>query len=440
MEALTALLPFLPFVVGGALAVGIVVALRYIPAALLVLMITAFVDMVGLLMILPLLPFYTERLGGGGFVVGLLVSSFSVAQLLSAPMWGRFSDRWGRRPALLVALGASAIAYVIFGFANSLVLLFLSRIVQGAGGGTVGVIQAYVADATAPQDRAKSLGWLSAATNLGVALGPVLGSFAVVLGEKRMTLGGATPSLGPSAPGVLAALLCLVNMTFAWRYLRESHHGASRSVAPKPGASRAAVLRVLTHSAEPAPRLIWIYAIAIGAFQGITSILALFLGHRFGVNEKTIGYFFMYIGTLSVLTRAVILGKAVDALGEARLSRIGTILLAAGLALLPLASSLPWLALAVALLPLGTAFTFPCVTALLSRVISPSERGLYMGVQQTFGGLSRVIFPIVLGFAYDNLGTRIPFWISATLVFATIFLGLGMEEYTKPKPEAAAAD
>jgi MFS family permease len=440
METLTALLPYLPFVVGAVLAAGILVALRYIPAALLVLMVTAFVDMVGLLMILPLLPFYTQRLGGGGFVVGLLVSSFSVAQLLSAPLWGRFSDRWGRRPALLVALGASAVAYVIFGFANSLFVLFLSRIVQGAGGGTVGVIQAYVADATAPEDRAKSLGWLSAATNLGVALGPVLGSYAVIVGEKQLTIGDATLSLGPSAPGVLAAVLCVVNMGFAWRFLRESHSGPSRGVAAKPGASRAAVLRVLTHSAEPAPRLIWIYAIAIGAFQGITSILALFLGHRFGVNEKTIGYFFMYIGTLSVLTRAVILGKAVDTFGEARLSRIGTTLLAAGLALLPLAPSLPWLALAVALLPLGTAFTFPCVTALLSRVISSTERGLYMGVQQTFGGLSRVIFPIVLGFAYDNLGTRIPFWISATLVFATIFLGLGMEEYTKPKPEVAAAD
>jgi MFS family permease len=158
------------------------------------------------------------------------------------------------------------------------------------------------------------------------------------------------------------------------------------------------------------------------------------------VDEKTIGYFFMYIGTLSVLTRAVILGQAVDSLGEVRLSRIGTALLAAGLALLPLAPSLPWLALAVALLPLGTAFTFPCVTALLSRVISSSERGLYMGVQQTFGGLSRVVFPIVLGLAYDHLGPRIPFWISASLVLGTIFLGLGMEEYTKPKPEAAAAD
>src|SRR5690348_15611206 len=145
---------------------------------LIVLMVTAFVDMVGLLMIIPLLPFYAKHLGANGFVVGLLVSSFAIAQLITAPVWGRFSDRYGRRPALLVGLSASAIAYVVFGFATSLWLLFLSRLVQGAGGGTVSVIQAYVADALKPEERAKGLGWLSAATNAGVALGPLVGSFA----------------------------------------------------------------------------------------------------------------------------------------------------------------------------------------------------------------------------------------------------------------------
>src|SRR5687768_11281839 len=120
-------------------------------------MVTAFVDMVGLLMVLPLLPFYTRDLGGSGLVVGLLVSSFSIAQLLSAPIWGKFSDRYGRRPALLVGLGAAAMAYIVFAFATSLWLLFLSRLVQGAGGGTTGVIQAYVADTLKPEQRARGL-------------------------------------------------------------------------------------------------------------------------------------------------------------------------------------------------------------------------------------------------------------------------------------------
>src|SRR5689334_2464207 len=154
-----------------------------------ILMITAFIDMAGLLMVIPLLPFYAKSLGAGGLVVGTLVSSFSVAQLISAPMWGRFSDAYGRRPALLVGLGASVIAYIIFAFARGLphpvFFLFPSRIGQGAGGGTVGVIQAYVADSTAPDERAKALGWLSAATNAGVAIGPVLGSLSHRLGDRK---------------------------------------------------------------------------------------------------------------------------------------------------------------------------------------------------------------------------------------------------------------
>lgn len=413
---------------------------------LVVLMITAFVDMVGLLMVLPLLPFYADRLVGpngirvlgmtlnAGVAVGLLVSAFTVAQLLSAPMWGRFSDKWGRRPALLVALGASAVAYVIFGYATSLAVLFLSRLVQGAGGGTVGVIQAYVADVARPEDRAKSLGWLSAATNAGVALGPVLGAGAVKLGKMPLGSGDWQFTIGPAAPGLVAALVCLVNMAFAWSYLAESRERprtGEHGVVKAPGTSRAAVLRVITHSSEPAPRLIWIYAIAIGAFQGTTSILALYLNKRFQVTEENIAYLFTYIGVLSVVARALLLGKMVDHFGEPRLSRIGITLLAIGLATIPFAPSIPVLAISVGLLPLGTAFTFPCVTALLSRVIPSHERGLYMGVQQTFGGASRAVFPLAFGVMFDRAGMGVPFWTSAAFVLFTLTLGAGLEGYVQ---------
>jgi multidrug resistance protein len=375
-------------------------------------MITAFVDMVGLLMVIPLLPFYAVELGGGGMVVGVLVSSYAVAQLLSAPLWGRVSDRYGRRPALLIGLSFSCVAYVIFSYAGTLWMLLASRLVQGAGGGTTGVIQAYVADATEPEQRARSLGWISAATNLGVAIGPVIGSF--------------TYGWGREAPGLVAAGLCLANMAFAWRFLRESHDvGAALPEGTRVRRSREAVWGVMRRGDEPASRLIWIYAITMGAFQGMNSILALFLAFRYGVTEKTIGYFFMYIGTISVLTRAAVLGPVVDRLGETRLSRFGAFLMALGLALIPLTHGLVALALAVALLPLGTAFTFPCVTALLSKVIERHERGLYMGVQQTFGGFARVLGPLGAGWAWDNLGVGVPFWVAAALVAATLLLRVG---------------
>ncbi|GJG87345.1 tetracycline resistance MFS efflux pump [Gemmatimonadetes bacterium T265] len=405
---------------------------------LVILMITAFVDMIGVLMVIPLLPFYVKALGGGGFDVGgyhlgvgqitaLLVSAFTVAQLVSAPLWGRFSDRYGRRPALVIALAASAAAYVIFGFATSLVLLFVSRLVQGAGGGTTGVIQAYVADATRPEDRAKSLGWLSAATNAGVALGPVIGSWSSHVSHK--------------APGLIAAALCTVNIVFAWTYLKEAREpgtaGAQKGEAA-PRRSGEAVVRVVTHPAESASRLIWIYAVAIGAFQGVNSILALFLATRYGVTATTIGYFFAYVGVLSVVTRAFLLSWMIDRFGEARLSRLGIVLLVLGLGTLPLTHALWQLAIAVALMPLGAAFTFPCVTAMLSRVVAGGERGLYMGVQQTFGGASRALFPVVAGFAFDRLGVGVPFVIAAVVVASTLLLGFDLESYVPRRPQAAA--
>jgi MFS family permease len=383
---------------------------------LFVLIITNFVDMVGLLMIIPLMPFYAREMGGGALIVAILMSAFTAAQLLSAPLWGRFSDRYGRRPALLVGLTASCIAYVVFAFANSIWLLLLSRIVQGAGGGTVGVIQAYVADSVEPDSRAKALGWLSAATNVGVAIGPAIG--------------GAALKFGSSGPGLAAASLCLVNIYFAWKFLRESRD-MSEAHEKKPRASRTVIAHVISHPGAPAPRLIWIYAIAMGAFSGLMAILALFLADRFGVGKDRIWIFYTYVGAISVVTRAGILGRMVDRYGEAQLSRIGLVLLATGLTMLGLAGGYVSLAISVALIPLGTAFTFPCVTSMLSRVISSRERGLYMGVQQTFGGLSRVIIPLWAGFSYDHFGKTIPLFTSAALVFGTLALGLSIDDGRK---------
>jgi MFS family permease len=423
--------------VGIALLAVIARELRNVPSSLLVLMATAFLDMAGLFVVVPLLPFYVksfEQQGatlfglplGHGLLTGLVVSSYTAAQLLSAPWWGRLSDQRGRRPALLIALAASAFAFLLFGFAESLWLLALSRIVQGAGGGTVGVIQAYVADTMPPEQRARALGWLSAATNLGVALGPVLGSVAVWFGRQDVLPGAASWTLGRSAPGVLAGALCVANLLFAWRLLPEPERRAPRAAtAPRPSPLAAARV-VLARPGQPAARLLLGYAIAIGAAQGVNPTLVLFLGERHGFGETTVGWYFMYIGALSVFARILVLGRAVDRLGEARLSRIGIVTLAAGLAALPFTHGLGGLALATALLPLGMALTFPCLTALLSKVVPANERGMFMGLQQSFGGLARLCAPLAYGLAWDHLGAGPPFWLASALVAATLVFGTGV--------------
>jgi multidrug resistance protein len=417
-----------------------------IPANLAVLMLTAFMDMVGVLMLLPLLPFYAKDLGANGFVMAWLGSSFLIAQLVSAPLWGRVSDRYGRKPALIIGLAASAAAYVVFAYADSLWLLFVSRIIQGAGGGTVGVIQAYVSDVVEPKNRAKGLGWLSAATNVGVMIGPLLGS--------------AASTWGRHAPGLIAAGLCLLNIAFASRFLSESHDAVSKAKARRERwATVKAVWRIapiwpvtmvtrLTLGARdaaaltrPRPdlakRFIWVYAIAIGAFYGLTlsGVMPFFLMERHGITEKTIGPFFAYIGVLNVVFRIGLLGKVIDRVGEARTTRLGITSLALGFLTLPLTTSIATLAIATALLPLGATLLFPCVTAMLSQVVGDHERGLYMGLQQTVGNITRVLYALFAGKAWDlgharfgETGSFIPFLTSAALVAATALLAVRVPE------------
>ena len=421
---------------GLGLALLLVVAreLRQVPAKLIVLMATAFLDMVGVFLVAPLLVFYVARFqqqgvllfglpATAGVLTGLVVTSYTVAQSLSAPWWGRYSDRHGRRPALLIALAASAAAFLLFGFAESLWVLVLSRLVQGAGGGTVGVIQAYVADSVPPEQRSKALGWLSAATNLGVALGPVLGVLAVAAGQVDLWPAVGTQSLGAAAPGVLAAVLCLVNMAFAWRFLPESREQAVGRDAPV--STRAALRRVFANPDREALRLLLTYGVAIGAAQGVMPTIVWFLKQRFGFTEGNVGYYFMFTGAIAVFARMLLLGRAIDRFGEASVSRVGIFALVVAFGTLPFTASLPFLAASAAMLPIGMALTFPCLTGQLSKVVPKGERGIYMGLQQTFGGFSRLLAPLAYGATMDLFGIAAPFWLAGVVVGATLLLGAG---------------
>jgi multidrug resistance protein len=379
---------------------------------LAVLIAVSFVDMVGFMIVLPLLPFYALELRASPEIVGWLIASFSIAQLVAAPLWGRVSDRYGRRPALLIGLTASAAAYTVFGFAESIWLLFLSRLVQGAGGGTTGVAQAYVADTMAPGDRARALGWLSAATSAGVTLGPALGSLAARFGQE--------------APGLFAAALCLLNVGFAWRWLPESKprdDGPRRTPRPVWSTAWSAV----RHPGTGLARLLWIYGIGMLAFSAMTSILSLYLGAEFGLDETTIGPIFTYIGVLSFVMRSLLLGPIVDRLGEAWTMRAGTVLLVLGLALYPVPETLWQLAAVIPLVPIGTALLFPSTTSLMSRHSDPRELGATMGTAQTFAGLARVVAPLLATAAFQRLGHGWPFYLAGGCVAVVGILAFQME-------------
>ena len=367
---------------------------------LLVLIAVSCLDLMGASMIFPLIPFYAVKLNISPVAIGAIFASFFVAQLIAAPIWGRVSDHYGRRPALLIGLGCLGAGYLIFGFANSVWLLLLSRIVQGAGGGTTGVTQAYVADTVQPEDRARALGWLSAATNLGTMIGPVVGSFATYWGQ--------------AGPGVIAGTLCLINFMFAWKLLPESRQAATSPTVRKPVWHGAWM--VLRRPGGTVQRLTLIYAVGMFGFSTMSGVLSLFLGAEFGFTERTIGYVFLYVGMFSVIMRSALIGPIVDRIGEPWSMRVGAVCLIMGLLGYSAAPNLWFLAAIIPLIPIGTALLFPATTALMSKASAKNEVGTTMGIAQTFAGISRLIAPLTATTLFQYAGHRSPFLFAAAAV------------------------
>lgn len=399
------------------------------------LMATVFVDMMGFLMVMPVLPFYAKRLGASPFLIGLMVSAFALAQLSVAPYWGKLSDRHGRRPTLMLGISIATIAYLLLALACSefamarisphwlIALIFVSRFVSGAGGATTGVVQAYVGDAIVPEERAKALGWISAATSAGVMIGPALGSLAAFG--------------GPAVPGLVATGLCLVNLLFVKRWLPESSSAEARAEAKvevRESLGRR-MLVVFAHPRRPVARLIWIYAVGMMAFMGMNAVLALFLQARFGITEKSFGLIYTFVGSISLVMRSLLLGPAVRRFGESGVMRVGLFCMAAGYALQALAPTMITFGAAIMLIPIGTALLFPASSSLVSRFALRHELGATMGVQQAYGGVARLVGPMWAGLAFERFGPGAPFWISSALAFATMIFAAGLADSRQPVSE-----
>jgi MFS family permease len=395
-----------------------------------VLIAVCFVDMIGLMIIAPLLAPFARRYGAADWVIGFLFSGFAIAQLLSSPVWGRVSDHYGRRPAILAGLGGSMFAYLIFGFANSLWLLFVCRLVQGLGGGTTGVAQAYVADTMEPSERAKALGWLSAATSAGVSIGAVIGALA--------------SHLGPAAPGIVAATLVAINMAFAWRWLPESRPLCAIPVTPGGGvaplpSSRPiahALWEVIRHPGRPVSQMIWIYAVGMLALNAVIGVMSLYLIDTFGFTAKNLGYVFTVFSVVGVVLRIGPVGWVNERFGEVRTLRLGASLMVLGLTLLPLPKQFSVFVVCLLLVPAGTAFLFPATTSLVSQRTDRHELGLTMGVQQAFRGIVAIIGPIGATLVYQALGHGVPFWIAAAIVAVALMLS-SQVRHEAPVPAAA---
>jgi len=365
-----------------------------------------FIDLLGFGIVLPLLPTYAAVFHASPTAIGFLVTSFSLLQLAAVPLWGGVSDRFGRRPVLIVGLVGSTASYVLFAAAGSYWTLLVSRMVAGAMGATIGVAQAYIADVTPPERRAHAMGILGAAFAMGFILGPALG--------------GVLSAHSYSSAGVVAAALCAANAVGALLWLREPpRHGASR-VGRRPLRGMAAPLAASF--------------LVTASFAVIHVTLPLFGRDVWRDSTRQMGLLFAYMGVVSALVQGGVVGRLAPRVGEGRLAAAGALLLALGLALVPVAVARPLLYLALGVLSAGSALATPSVYAVVSRRASAAQQGAALGITQTASTLGRIVGPTLAGFLIGTSGMRAPFWAGAVLGLLGMVAALFLARAPRPEP------
>ena len=393
---------------------------RYQQGSMPILFLIVFVDLVGFGLIIPLLPFHAERFGASPQLVTALLAVFSLMAMISAPLWGRLSDRIGRRPVPMASMAAAALAYLWLGLASELWMLFAARAFAGICAGNIAAAQAYIADVTPPEKRARGMGMIGAAFGLGFIIGPALGG--LVAGNEL-----ATADL--VSPGVIAAGLSAAAFLGVILLLPESLPTAVRR---RPGRGRIAALS----SAFRRPllaRLLLVFFLVILAFAGMESTFALWAMRQYGWGPAQIGYVFTYVGLLSAVMQGGLIGPLTRRFGEEWLMQSGFALIALGLLLLPFAGTLPPLITAVTGLAVGMGLMQPSLNSLISRRAGAEEQGEVLGVTQSVGSLSRVLGPIIAGALFEAFGRNSPFLWGALLVGGALLLS-----WRLPRGAAAA--
>lgn len=385
---------------------------------LFILFMTVFLDLLGFGMVLPLLPYYAVTFGADAFAVGALLAVYSIMQLIFSPIWGRLSDRVGRRPVLIGSLFGSALGLLAFGLANSLLALFAARMFAGMAAATIGTAQAYIADSTTPENRAKGMGMIGAAFGLGFVFGPALG--------------GVLAHYGHGVPAFVAAGLAVANGVFAIARLPESLPLERRGEVVERGFSPRRLGRA---AAIPGMRpLMSLYFLAIFAFATMEATFPLLTLQLLKFTEVENGYVFAYIGVLIVILQGGLVGRLSRRFGEKRLVIAGSWLLGAGLAALPFASSLALLLVALVPLACGNGLCNPSLTSLISRTTEGHAQGETLGVAQSMASLGRILGPLWGGFAFAALGP-VPTYATAgglmLLVGGAAFM-IGQAQPTRP--------
>jgi MFS transporter, DHA1 family, tetracycline resistance protein len=367
------------------------------------------IDMLGFALIVPLLAFFADSFGATAFQTGLLIASYAAMQMISAPILGRISDRFGRRPVFLISILGTFIGFLILGFANSLEMLFFSRILSGLTAGNISVAQAYIADITDEKNRARGMGMLGAAFGIGFILGPALG--------------GTLSVYGFDVPAFVSAALCLINLLTVFFWLPESLTAERRlalMAQRKAELSFGALLAALQHpSAGP---LLWVrfgFAVAFNSFQSVFSLYTL---NKFGLTAQQTGYILAYIGLVLVIMQGGLIGPLSARFKESNLLFTFIIFATIGLFGWAIVQSVPWLLVIMFPLAIGAGSFNAVINSAISKTVGPAEVGGILGFAAGLESSTRVVMPALASYLLGRYGPSTPGYLAtAVMVIVVVF-------------------
>ena len=384
-----------------------------------------FIDLLGFGLILPLLPYYAESFGASDTLVGFLIASYAAAQLVGAPLLGRLSDRFGRRPILLLSLFGTLLSFLLLGFANTLWLLFAARIADGITGGNISVAQAYIADVTDEKSRAKGLGMIGAAFGLGFIFGPATGGFL--------------SQWGYAVPAFAAAGLVTLNLLMVYLWLPESltpERRAELAEKEKPKFNLRALLDALQRPVSGSLLITrFFFGLAFSIFQTIFSLYAL---RRFGLEAQQTGYILTYVGVLSVIVQGGLVGKLTDRFREDLLITASVGIMALSLLGWAFAPSVVMLLVILAPTAFAGGVLNTVISSALTKTVQPQEIGGILGLSASIESLTRVIAPTLGGVLLDQYGSWSPGTFGA-LILAGLFIYVWNKIFNHPLAQTAPA-
>jgi len=396
--------------------------------SLFVLFLIVFIDLLGFGMVIPLLPYYADHFGAKGTTVGLIVGIYSFMQFFFAPVWGRLSDRIGRRPVLLISLTGSCAGYTIFAFATNLPLLFASRIVAGIAAANIGTAQAYVADTTTAETRAKGMGLIGAAFGIGFVFGPPLGGILSSVGMHHGFHGNFLP-------GVAAALFSITALSVAVTKLAESKPADLTPRSGRPPQFDPSIWRMVVERPMLTTVLFSLFLVIL-AFAGMETSVVLYGKDRFGFSPRDLGWFFGLMGVTVATIQGGMIGRLASRFGERNLVLFGTICLATGFGLVP-AIGRPGPLYAVAILiAIGQGLCYPSLTSLVTKNAPTTQQGSILGISSAMSSFARMTGPVLAGWLYDLWVGGGPFFASSTMTVLAFLLMASFVKQPAAEPKA----